>query len=186
MPLQFQFQGQPLGPQLRHGLERAQARIRQTIELTLREASSIILQRGRADIAAGIRATTRWTHGLHADVTIGRTLSTISISHDVPYWTIFQRGGVIKGKPLLWIPLPFAGDALGVRARDFPGGLFRVDRKSGGAPLLLSRADARPKYFGKASVTIPKKFHIFEIVREVARNLRAIYSKHFRNLTASD
>lgn len=181
MPLQIQFRGQGLGPQLRHGMEIAQKRIRNTIADTLREASEIILRRGRADIQAGIKATQRWTGGLHADVDLTSSRSTISISHDVPYWTIFQFGGVINGKPLLWIPLSFAGDAKGVMARDFPGGLFRVDRKNGGAPLLLSRADRRPKYFGKASVTIPKKFHILEIGREVARQLREIYSRNFRN-----
>lgn len=182
MPLQFQFRGQKLGPQLRHGLQRAQARIRKTILLTMKEASQIILQRGRADIAAGIRASSRWTRGLHADVTTQPSQSTITISHDVPYWTIFQFGGTIKGKPLLWIPLPFAGDAQGVMARNFPGGLFRVDRKNGGSPLLLSRVDGRPKYVGKEQVTIPKKFHILEIGREVARQLRAIYSKHYKAL----
>lgn len=176
MTAQFQFKGQGVGPQLRHGIQRAQKRIRSSIEFTMREAAAEMLRRGRADIAAGIKATSRWLRGLHADVTLGKDRSTITVSHDVPYWTIFQFGGKIKGKPLLWIPLSFSGERR--RARD-RGGLFRVDRV-GKAPLLLDISTKQPIYFGKESVTIPKKFHIIEIAREIGRSLRAIYSKHFR------
>jgi hypothetical protein len=49
-----------------------------------------------------------------------------------------------------------------------------VNRK-GKAPLLLSARDKKPKYFGKLSVRIPKKFHILEIGREVARKLKEFY-----------
>lgn len=139
------------------------------------DASEEILDEGRANIAGAGNFGTRWTQGLHAPVSEGGGSIRIGVTHDVPYFMVFERGAVIQGKPLLWIPLSFASEAQGVRARDFPGRLFRVDRKSGGAPLLLSADDKQPKYFGKQSVTIPRKFRITEISRTAARRLPAFY-----------
>jgi hypothetical protein len=93
----------------------------------------------------------------------------------VPYWRVFQNGAIIQGKPLLWIPLSFATEAQGVSAKDYPGRLFRVDRKSGGAPLLMSADDKQPKYSGHESVRIPKKFHLVEIVTAEAKTFGALY-----------
>jgi hypothetical protein len=73
--------------------------------------------------------------------------------------------------------LSFAKDAQGVRARDYPGKLFRVDRDGGKAPLLLGGSPATPKYFGKASVRIPKKFHLRDIIREGASKLKLFYNQ---------
>jgi hypothetical protein len=65
----------------------------------------------------------------------------------VKFWRVFQNGAIIHGKPMLWIPLSFAKDAQGIRAKDYPGKLFRVDRKGGLAPLLMTSSGggkARP------------------------------------------
>lgn len=93
---------------------------------------------------------------------------------------VHQTGRLIRGRPMLWIPLSFAEDAQGVRARDFPGGLFRVDRKKGGAPLLLSIKDRQPKYFGKTQVYVPKRFRVIEIIRETARKFKTIVVQRLR------
>lgn len=135
-----------------------------------------ILTKGRADIRSAGRFGKRWTQGLHADVEADKSGDAeIAVYHDVPYWRVFETGRVIHGKPLLWIPLSFAKDAQKVRARDFSGGLFRVDRKGSKAPLLLSIKTGEPKYFGKKSVKIPKKFHILEICRAAAKKLKSFY-----------
>jgi hypothetical protein len=141
------------------------------------EAADEIVASGRADMAsAGNFGSARWQQGLHSMVqAFDNGNVRVDIMHDVPYFRVFQYGAVIHGNPLLWIPLSFASEAQGVRARDFPGRLFRVDRKSGAAPLLLSADDKQPKYFGKESVRIPKKFHIIEIARTVSRKLGALY-----------
>lgn len=101
----------------------------------------------------------------------------------VPYWTVFQFGKVIQGRPLLWIPLSFATDAQGVMARDYPGPLFRVDR-AGKAPLLMTNVGKRAeaKYFGKESVRIPKKFHLIEICTRIGRGLAEMYRGQFRRI----
>lgn len=179
MTLRIFMDGAQAGQKLEHGLLIAQQRITRTVATTASEASGEVLRRGRADIASAGRFGRRWHVGLHADVRQEQVGTSISVFHDVQYFSVFETGKTIRGKPLLWIPLSFARDAQGVLARNYPGGLFRVDR-TGKASLLLSRSTKEPKYFAKESVVIPKKFHIREIARDVANKLRAIYSKHFQ------
>lgn len=158
-------------------IEAAAARIKERIEKALAAAADQlaenILQEGRSDISGAGNFGARWTEGLTADVDGTSTLRTITLRQAVPYWRVFQYGAVIEGKPLLWIPLSYTG--LKVRARDFPGRLFRVDRKSGGVPLLMSVDDKQAKYTGHESVTIPKKFHLVEIARAQSKTMGALF-----------
>jgi hypothetical protein len=78
---------------------------------------------------------------------------------------------------MLWIPLSF-GNANGRRARDYGKPLFRVNRP-GRSPLLMS--EDGPQYFGKESVTIPKKWDLRGTVRRIARGLNTIYKEEMRN-----
>jgi hypothetical protein len=148
---------------------------KQAMECTLHMAAQEIVARAKEDIKGAGNFGSRWTDGFSAEVSRGGGNYRLDISHDVPYFNVFERGALIQGNPMLWIPLSFASDAQGFRARDYPGSLFRVDRVSGGAPLLLDYDTKEPKYFGKESVTIPKKFHIGEIISDVARKLRDYY-----------
>lgn len=182
MTLRIRFRNKDVGSELRHGLQIAQERISETVRRTMRDVSETIEREGRRDIAAAGNFGTRWTQGLHAEERFSPNQSRVVVFHDIPFFSVFEDGKVIRGKPMLWIPLSFADDAQGKRARDYPGGLFRVDRKSGAAPLLLSVRTGEPKYFGKKSVTIPKKFHIGQIIRDTSRKMRQFYSKHFRQL----
>lgn len=145
-----------------------------------RMAADDMVNQGRADMRkAGNFKSERWQKGLQARVSYqSRSDITIRLVHAVFYWHVFQFGATIKGRPLLWIPLDFAKDAQGKSARDYPGKLFRVDRK-GKAPLLMS--DTGPKYFGKESVTIPKKFHLREIAAAVSRNMGTYFKKAMKN-----
>lgn len=179
MTLRLIIEAKQAGRVLLHGTQIAQERIARTIEATANEASVVFLKRGRADIRAAGKFGRRWTEGLQAEVGITPEASTVEIFHRVPYWRVFEFGATIKGKPMLWIPLSFAKVPKGMWARDYPGGLFRVERR-GKAPLLFSIRERRPKYFGKKQVRIPKKFHLRTIAAEVSRSLRTIYSKHFR------
>jgi hypothetical protein len=139
-----------------------------------------IEDKGRANIAqAGNFSSRRWQDGFRALVSYTSRIDIrIRITHAVKYWRIFQYGGVIRGKPLLWIPLSFARDAQGVRARDYPGRLFRVDRKVG-KPLLMAEGGV-PKYFGTPSVRIPKKFRLYEIAKEESRNMGRYFREAMR------
>jgi hypothetical protein len=177
--LRIRFREDNIGRQFDVSMKKHGRRIGGALLQTARDARDEILDRGRRDISGAGNFGTRWTQGLKGVLRrLGGDQTQIFFTHAISYFTVFTKRTVIRGKPLLWIPLSFAADAQGVMARNFPGGLFRVDRKGGGAPLLLSVRTGEPKYFGKRSVTIPKKFAFFDIVRSVAANLRNIYKQN--------
>jgi hypothetical protein len=122
-----------------------------------------IRERGRQNIAAAGQFGARWQEGLNVDVNTSSSPIVIEISHDQPGFRNFEFGGEVFGKPLLWIPLSFADPK--AKAANFPGGLFRVDRK-GKPPLLLSIKDRKPKFVGKTRVKVPQKFHVRDIAAD--------------------
>lgn len=180
MAIRIDFDGKQAGAKF---AARVKAFSEQQIAATqaaARQAANEIERRGRANIRqAGNFGSKRWIEGFRAFVSFAsRTAIRVRVTHAVFYWRVFQHGATIRGKPLLWIPLSFARAAQGVRARDFPGRLFRVDRR-GKAPLLLTDG-GRPMYFGKESVRIPKKFKLIEIAAQVSRRMSRFYSEAMR------
>lgn len=181
MTVRLFLAGERVGVQLKRSADKSTKRILAAERGAAKDVVSYVLPKGRADIRQAGKFGPRWTDGFQGKVTEGGGFIRVSFTEAVPYWRVFQYGAVIHGNPLLWIPLSFAKDAQGVNARDYPGKLFRVDRKNGGAPLLMAVGKpAQPKYFGKASVTIPKKFHLVEIIREGAKRLKEFYSKRMK------
>jgi hypothetical protein len=171
--------GERVGPQLTRAANKNVKKVLAAERGAAQDVVDYVVPRARADISAAGKFGSRWTDGFQGKVTEGGGFIRIAFTEKVPYWRVFQFGAVIHGRPLLWIPLSFAKDAQGIRARDYPGKLFRVDRKSGKAPLLMKVGKpAEPKYFGKASVTIPKKFHLVEIIRDGARKMKSFYKDH--------
>lgn len=166
-----------IGKTVKRSLYRNGGAVREAMRDTAVEIAANIEEEGRQDIKAAGNFGSRWTEGWQARDTEGGGHIRIRVTMAVPYWTVFQTGKVIEGRPLLWIPLSF-GDAVGIMARDFGEPLFRVDRL-GKAPLLLS-FDGKPQYFGKESVTIPKKFHLREIIERNSRKIVSTYRDHFR------
>ena len=164
-------------PSIQADLDAQVVRIKARVEKALAAAAAKMaenaIERGRSDISGAGAFGTRWTSGFTYEITGTGDERVVSFRQEVPYWRIFQYGGIIKGKPLLWIPLSWTG--VKVRARDFPGRLFRVNRKSGAVPLLMSVADKKPIYHGQTSVRIPKKFHLVEIIRAESKTLGALY-----------
>ena len=181
MTITFKYEdGEKMGRKFSYGTKRFGERAIKAAQGVARRCKDEIEYRGRADIRAGGRfGSARWQEGFHAKLSYqSRADLSIRITHDVPYWRVFEEGRVIQGRPMLWIPLHFAVEAWGIRARDYPAPLFRVDRV-GKAPLLL---DAQgPKYFGKESVTIPKKWHLREITKDVSRKVNQYYREAMSN-----
>jgi hypothetical protein len=166
--------GDKVGPTIGRVLATQSDLVREGVQAAAIDFVSAFRARAAADIAGAGKFGSRWTDGFTATVSQGGGNVKIDITHQVPYFNVFQYGATIRGKPMLWIPLSFASDAKGILARNY-GRLFRVDRKVG-APLLLAPGKpAQPKYFGKESVTIPKKFHTVEIAREMAQGFREFY-----------
>lgn len=177
MALKLEFRGKQFGRNFSIRTGEVSRRVDKAITVALDKAAREIKTRGDANIRSAGNFGSRWTKGFKVRATSRGTRgrrreATIEVRHDVPYFPVFQEGRVIRGKPLLWIPLSFS-DAVGTRARDYPGRLFRVDREGGKAPLLLSADDKEPKYSGHKSVKIPKKFRILEIARDVASRIKS-------------
>jgi hypothetical protein len=209
--VRFYVDDDKAGPAFRRATARFGQRMVKAVQDAADETAADIQDRGRDDIAAAGRFGARWIDGFTATVSQGGGNIRIDVNEAVPYWTVFEYGKVISGDPLLWIPLGYqegVNPAAGIRARDYGSLLFRVDRKSDGLPLLLeplnpsagtrrrragsggggSATTARAggetavvRYFGKESVTIPKKFHIHEIVREAAGRMGGLVKEFFRS-----
>ncbi len=147
----------------------------------MEDLQSEILAKGRENIASAGNFGRRWADGLKGEIKEpSQGNFELDITHDVSYFMVHQKGALIKGKPLLAIPLSFAGVQPGLFARDYPGGLFRVDR-AGKAPLLLSLVDRQPKYFLKEQVRIPKRFRVLEIIRASSKKLTSFFLKRLKN-----
>lgn len=125
------------------------------------EAAASILEKGRADISAAGNFGARWTEGLKANVSGDGDGVNLTVTEDVPYWTVFQFGAVITGKPLLFF-----------KPNQPPAGLPQ------GAPL--------PKVISKHSVTIPKKFHLIEIANAEAEKVPLLFQQKLAESVASD
>lgn len=163
-----------IGQQFKGQLAGLGERLTRAITAAMNMAASMMLEKGRADIASSGKFGTSWTAGLKMQIEGAGLNMRMYMTHDIPYAGIFETGGTINGAPLLWIPLS-GTDAVGVRASAFGGGLFSSKSKGGGRPLLFSMTDKAPRYFGIESVTIPKKFHLTEDVTSVMSNFRAIF-----------
>lgn len=134
----------------------------------MKQAEKAILTQGRQDIQSAGNFGTRWTEGLTAEIDDEGEKITLTVKHDVPYWSVFQTGKLIRGKPLLWIPLP----GVNPEAR---GDFFQTSKKGN---LLLFKREAdgiTPLRVGKEQVDIPKKFHLVEICKDVADTLGQLY-----------
>lgn len=179
MTVRIYLGGERIGPQLRRRATKNLDKVIAAERGAVKDTVEYIIPRARDDILKAGKFGARWTSGFQATVTQGGGFIRVAFTETVPYWRVFQFGAVIHGKPLLFIPFSFAKDAQGVNARDYPGKLFRINRRGGAAPLLIA-ADGQPKYFGKESVTIPKKFHLLEIIRDGANKLSGFYAARMK------
>ena len=91
---------------------------------------------------------------------------------------MFEHGATIKGKPLLWIPTTRGAPTASRSGKKLVSATVR------GKPMLFDANDKdrhrKPLYIGVKSVTIPKKFHIIEIVKKHVARFAAIFAKHFK------
>ena len=184
MTVRLFLAGERVGAQLARSRNKDVKRVLAAERGAASDVVEYVVPRARADIAEAGRFGSRWIDGFRGRVTEGGGFIRILFTEKVPYWRVFQFGAVIRGKPLLFIPFSFAKDAQGVSARDYPGRLFRVTRKSDGLVMLLTttgKGTAEPKYFGKESVTIPKKFHLIEIIRDGAKRMKQFYRERMKH-----
>lgn len=132
------FNGDRLGPMIEKTLGEQAAAVRTAARGAARDITAEFVRNASADVGGAGKFGTRWTQGFVTSVTEGGGSIKIAVTHQVPYFAVFQFGKVITGKPLLWIPFSFAKDAQGVWPRDYPRPLFRINRKSDGLPILFA------------------------------------------------
>lgn len=148
---------------------------------TARRAAADLETEGRANIRQGGNfSSQRWIGGLRALVSFeGKGEARIRLTHAVPYWKVFEFGATIRGRPLLWIPLSFSrAGQLKVRAKLFPGQLFRVNR-AGKNPLLMD--ESGPQYVGVPVVKLRQRWHLRDISKRISRRLSTYYREAMRN-----
>lgn len=142
----------------------------------LKTAANMIASMLREQITADIASAGAFGSKFTPTVTVSGTGNGVSIHTKIegPGAEIFEKGGVIHGKPLLWLPIS-GTDAEGIQASNYGDQLFSVNRLTGGPPLLFSIKDHAPKYFGIPSVNIPKKFHVAEIEKRIMDSFPQVY-----------
>jgi hypothetical protein len=160
--------GESMVATLAQTTRKASLDVRKRMAGAMRQAERAILTQGRQDIQEAGNFGDRWTEGLTGEIEEQQDSVTLTIKHDVPYWSVFQTGKLIRGKPLLWIPLP------GVDPNE-RGDFFQTSKKGN---LLLFKREGReitPLRVAKEEVYIPKKFHLVEICKDVADTLGQLY-----------
>jgi hypothetical protein len=170
------FQDERIGSKFRRSTFRQGERVRESIRLAAQDASDEMVEKGNQNIAGAGNFGSRW-QTLQAPVTEGGGNIRISLTHPIPYFMVHQKGATIRGKPLLWIPLP--GAPVFPRGR---GNTFFARSRKGNLLLFGKRGkEIIPLRVAKKSVKIPKRFRVIEIAREVANNIAEFYRRRWGN-----
>jgi len=135
------------------------------------QISQTIKKFGDADIRRAGKFGVRWTNAFAVNPVSRKDTNTIRMGFTsaIPYALIFEYGGIVKGRPLLWIPLPWNPDQES-GPREHSGELFFVARP-GKNPLLLDAQSSVPLFVGVPSVTIRPRFHLRQIASNTVRRL---------------
>jgi Family of unknown function (DUF6441) len=143
------------------------------------QCGELALSAGRASIASAGFGT-KWQQGLKAEV----SEKSVFIHHEIPYSAIFEDGGVIRGNPILWIPLPSTPKTIGGQRTTAKLWAARVGKLimlkgPSGKPMLYGTMPGTkrrvPLFVGEDAVTIPKKFDVEGAVRRATEQLPALY-----------
>jgi hypothetical protein len=153
----------------------------------LRETADNAVAEGRADIGqAGPGFThAKWQSGLR-DRMVGATKdgkpslqAKEIISHRYGIAGVFEYGATIHGNPLLWIPTKPGAPTASKSGKKLVSATVR------GKPMLFDANDRdphrQPLYIGVPSITIPKKFHITEIITKHVAKIAELFVKHFKD-----
>jgi hypothetical protein len=187
MPLRLYYDGKQASDTLTASMGSLKARMLDAMRQTATAMARDIHERAKADIAAAGAFGSAWQNAVTVNITEGganiKLAVTISAIENVPNtlgaFNIFEYGGVIVGKPMLWIPIPGGEAEQGQRAADLGINLIRVTSKTTGNTVLLDPESDRAVYFGESSVTIPQKFHLREIIADVGAHFQDYYTQAY-------
>jgi hypothetical protein len=172
----------------------------------LRDVAAISVQEGRADIAAaGPNFRGNWQERLQYrtfddnDAAGGPSMDAKAvIFHKYGIAGVFEYGATMHGRPLIWIPTTRRGSSANVfgltsmptrtkkgQQREIRRSRFLVSATINGQPMLFDKRDKardrKPVYVGVKQVTVPKKFHITEIVKANWEKLAALFLLHLKD-----
>jgi hypothetical protein len=165
--------------------------VRDAMREAAMETRDFMQAAGAEDIAEAGNFGQRWQDAFQVEVTETQRTFRVTAKMEaseppVVYWPVFEYGKTIEAKnPSGYMWLPFRGaEGTDVWPRVYGSeNLFRITSKSG-LPMLLDRETKEPKYFGKESVTIPKKFHLHEIMRDEAKKAKAAFKRILAEMRA--
>jgi hypothetical protein len=166
------------------------------------DAATKIKQQGRAAIASG-GFSAAWQNALRVETYPSKGVSAgaaLLAHHKIPYAGVFQRGAVIKGQPLLWIPVRGLPKRIGGRRMTpklyeerigplhtvtIPGKPPMLAASLRGQKLTIAnlRAGARGTghvhdqimFIGLSTVRDPKRFDLQKVFDAAAAGLGAAY-----------
>jgi hypothetical protein len=154
----------------------------------LRDVAADAVQEGRADIAAAGSGFThaKWLSGLQYKSVDYQTQggepsleARAIVFHTYGIAGVFESGATIHGKPLMWLPTTPGAARISKSRKKL---VFATVK---GTPLAFDATDKdrhrKPLYIGVPQVTIPKKFHIVEIVKKNAAKLGLAFVKEFKD-----
>jgi hypothetical protein len=195
----MKFKANNAGAAWAASIEGAQKPIARAAKLAMTAAGKQAQADGRRSIAsAGF--SRKWQKSLHYQVYPKRkdAISPSALIYSpIRYSGIFEHGGTISGKPLLWLPLKSVprpgGNPIPVgKYSQITGYKLISIRTSGKLPLLGARIVDRvegqrqikktvPLYFGQPKSQIPRKFRIKEAAERAADRLPEFYFQAFRD-----
>lgn len=166
------------GPQIASNMEQYGQQVVDACRAACNDAAKTIEVRGRADIASGGNFGGRWQQAFRSQVHEKKNefeiVTTMGNGPPVSFWKVFEYGANISAKNpsgRMWIPFQKGNTTW---PRDYSGKLFRVGN------VLFDAQSRTPMYLGTPSVTIPQKWHLREIIKQVSRELGQFYSAHMR------
>lgn len=146
----------------------------------LGDAAKLAVRDGRANIRAAGRFHGPWISGLRHRVYKNHGLDAAALIYHRMGGAagIFEEGGFIFGKQLLWIPL--GGRRALMRAARNVASINIPGRR----PLLVGdiQGERKPIAFGIKAVRIRKRFNIAGIVRFAANKLGEFFHKRMRGV----
>jgi hypothetical protein len=152
------------------------------------ETGRIAVRDGNAHIRGAGFTSAKW-QGLYSKVEPKQPAInvTATIRHRFGPIAIFEYGGVIRGDPLLWLPIEknlpsvTAGERWTPRRFASRFGKLRSARR-GLRPLLFGMVGGKsvPVFHGVESVSISKRLDVTGVIQKAADQLQALYFKHLK------
>lgn len=183
--LVMKFDAAKAARQLNIVVNKELALFKAAVRNTMIQAGAEVWRRVDKDIGRAGNFSARWPANYIVQNTFQGFNATMrtGFSRNIPYGHVHEFGATIRGKPLLWIPLPW--NPFKERASKYPGQLFRVNRP-GKNPLLFAKEDREAKYVGVQQVTLRPRFHIRTIVANVVRTqLAKLFAKYVKGTTTN-